>query len=240
MLNLLRATGGRWVVRVLASTDFGASRGRAGSIHINGMLLQALVQLDEGADQEGPTAPESAEACLVLGPGGGVDAEARAQREADAAHEVPQADVPAQHGRVGLPPALLGLEHEQGAGDDEAGAADDLRGPVGAVERGRRGQVVQDARQRRQPRDPEHRRPEQLRRAGQEPDLVQVVLAQLRPRREPHPRAAVRPVVHAVVVPLLVQLHRPALHDFAALGALLPLRVRRRAAVCLLAFADKV
>jgi len=204
------------------------------------MLLQALVQLDEGADQESPTAPESAEAGLVLGPAGGVDAEARAQREADAANQVPEADVPAQHGRVGLPPALLRLEHEERAGDDEAGAADDLRSPVGAVERGRRRQVVEDARQRRQPRDPEHRRAEQLRRAGQEPNLVEVVLAQLLPRREPHPRAAVRSVVHPVVPPLLVQLHRPALHDCATLVALFPLRVRCRAAVHLLAFADKV
>ena len=44
-------------------------------------------------------------------------------------------------------PFLLRLEQVQGAGDDEAGAADDLRDPVRGVEHVLRLQVVDDPRQ---------------------------------------------------------------------------------------------
>jgi len=205
------------------------------------MLLQALVQLDEAANKKSPAAPERAQRRLELRPASRIKAEAGAQREADAANKIPQADVPAQHARIGLPPVLLRLDHEQRARDNKAGAADDLRRPVRAVERLRRRQACEDGWQRRQPRDPEHRRAKQLRRARQEPDLVEVVLAQVLPRWEPHPRAAVWPVVHAVVLPFLVQLFGSALNDFAALvlrGNLL--WGCRQALLGLPAFANKV
>lgn len=95
--------------------------------------------------------------------------------------------MPAQHLRRRDIPLLLGLQHEQRAGDDEARSADDLGKPVHAVLRGNAGQPVEDRWQGGDAGDPEDRGPDHLREAGQEADFLEVVRAKLVPGRPPRP-----------------------------------------------------
>ena len=127
-----------------------------------------------------------------------VDAKARAKREANAAHQIPKPNVPAQGTEGRLPPPLLGLEHEQRAGHDETGAADDLGGPIRAVEGCGGGEALKDRRQGGQARDPEDGGAEELGGASDEAELVEVVVAKVVPGWEPNPGLACRAVVRAV------------------------------------------
>ena len=157
-------------------------------VHFHRIFLQALKPLHRTPHQESPTAPKRAQARLIHSPSLRTIAKRRAQGEADAAHQIPQANMPAQRAERGRIPIRLRLEHEQEAGRHEAQAAQHLRGPVRARERAW-GQHVVDARQRGEARDPEHARGQQLDQRRQEAELVQVVRAQVRGRGPPCPGA---------------------------------------------------
>nr|POF13305.1 hypothetical protein CFP56_10452 [Quercus suber] len=117
--------------------------------------------------------PKGRHGRLELCPVRGVQSEDRAERETDAADEVPEADVPAQGGGRGLPPVRLRLDHKECAGDDEADAADDLGDPVRAVELRGSVEVVIDAWQRGEPGDVEDGSADGLGQAGQEAEVVE-------------------------------------------------------------------
>lgn len=52
--------------------------------HVNGVLVQALVPLNDAANEETPTSPEGSEGALVDGAGiGGGEAESATEGEAD-------------------------------------------------------------------------------------------------------------------------------------------------------------
>lgn len=85
-------------------------------------------------------------------------------------------------------PCGLRLEHEQHPRDDEAGAADDLRGPEDAVE-GALGEAVVDAGEGGEAGDPEDGGAEELCGGGEEAEFVEVVRAQGGEGGEPDPGA---------------------------------------------------
>jgi len=80
-----------------------------------------------------PTSPKRATARLILSPTFRIISKYRTQCEAQAADEVPSPNVPAEHVEGGEVPFLLGLEHEECAGNDEAETANDLGRPVDSV-----------------------------------------------------------------------------------------------------------
>ncbi len=181
------------------------------------MLLQTLIQLKQATNQKGPAAPKRAQTRLILGPAMGIDAKAGTKRETDAAHQIPKADVPTQCAKRRLPPPTLCLKHEQGTGDDEAGATDDLGSPVGSVERRSGREVLEDGRKGGDAGNPEDGRTEELGRAGDEAELVKVMVAQVAPGRKPRPTVVLGPVVRAVLVLLLRKLLRRSLAALLAL-----------------------
>lgn len=83
--------------------------------------------------------------------------------------------MPAEELGCGLVPFGLGLEHVQGAGDYEAGAADDLRDPVGGVEHVLGLEVVVDAWEGGDSGDAEDGGAKELGGAGQEAQFVEIV-----------------------------------------------------------------
>src|SRR5215469_9601218 len=166
--------------------------------HINGMLLQTLIKLKQTTDQEGPAPPKRAQACLILSPAMGINTKAGTKREANAAHQIPKADVPAQCTKRRFPPPMLRLKHEQGARHNEAGATNDLGNPVGAVEGRGSGEPGEDGWQSGDAGNPEDGRAEELEGRGDEAELVQVVVTQVAPGWKPHPGFALGTVVGAV------------------------------------------
>jgi len=159
---------------------------QAPSLHLYGMLLQALVPLHYAPHQKRPAPPKCAQASLILCPAALTVAKSRTQREANAAQEIPRAYPPPQRPQCGLVPSRLRLQHEQRARDDEARATDNLRRPVQDDGHGPRHPVV-DARQRGEARDPEDGGGKELGEGREEPELVDVVRAQLVPCGEPDP-----------------------------------------------------
>ena len=132
--------------------------------------------------------------------------ERAAEREADGSHEVPEADMPSQGPHIRQVPPFLHLEHNEGAGDYEAAASYDLCGslaqrPVAWIERRLKTHLrrpvdpierlavepLVGGRQGRYAGDPEDGGPQELREAGEEADLPEVVSPQLRPGRAPTP-----------------------------------------------------
>lgn len=97
--------------------------------------------------------------------------------------------MPAEELGRGLVPFGLGLEHVQGAGDDEAGAADDLRDPVGCVEHILRLEVVVDAREGGDSGDAEDGGAKELGGAGEKAQFTQIVGAEGVEGWEPLPGA---------------------------------------------------
>ena len=113
---------------------YSVHRSRVLPLLFHGVRVQALVPLDQTADQERPAPPEGGEARFVLraaaevvGPegsaelfggsvsGGGDGWWGTTYREADRSDQVPEADVPAQDAEGGDVPPLLRFEHEQRA-----------------------------------------------------------------------------------------------------------------------------
>lgn len=82
------------------------------------------------SDQEGKAGPERTTGRLEQSPARRVVSKDRAYREAHATDQVPEANVPAEDAEGGDVPFPLCFDHEERAGDDEAHAADHLRGPV--------------------------------------------------------------------------------------------------------------
>lgn len=80
----------------------------------------------------------------------------------------------------------MGLDHEKGAGDDEAATADDLRYPVDSIEKTLR-HVVVDTWQRSETADPEDGGAEHLERTGQKAEFVDIVRLEIVHRRQPLP-----------------------------------------------------
>jgi len=156
-------------------------------LHLHGMLVQTLIPLNQAPYQESPTPPERRQTRLIQCSAVGIRRPQRpTQREAKRAHQVPEADVPPQHPERGAVPCLLGFEHEQHAGDDEAAAADDLRGPEDAVEGGL-GEAVVDAGEGGEAGDPEDGGAEELGEGGEEAEFVEVVRAEEGEGGEPDP-----------------------------------------------------
>jgi hypothetical protein len=101
--------------------------------HLHCRLLQLLynqIQLKPTAYQESPRTPESRATGLEDGPIRSIEAESRTQGEAQAANEVPEADVPGEAVRARNVPFVLGLDGEEEARHNEARPTDHLRKPV--------------------------------------------------------------------------------------------------------------
>lgn len=156
------------------------------------MLVQTLIPLDQAPHQESPTPPKRRKTRLILRPAIAVSrAQRPTQREPKRTHQVPEADMPTQDPERREIPRGLRLEHEQHARDDEAGAADDLRGPEDAVE-GALGEAVVDAGQGGEAGDPEDGGAEELCEGGEEAEFVEVVRAEGGEGGEPDPGAGGR------------------------------------------------
>lgn len=95
--------------------------------------------------------------------------------------------MPPQRPRRRPPPALLRLEREHGAGDDEADAADELRRPVRGDELGGGVEGGVQGRQSREAGDEEDGDAGEEEGAGEEAEVVQVVRAQVGEGGEPVP-----------------------------------------------------
>ena len=129
-------------------------------------------------------------------------------RKAERADQIPEPDMPTQHLRRGDIPFPLRLEHEEdptttrisqafhetylddikdSPGYNEACPAHYLRHPKHSVQQGLIGQMVGNPRQRREARDPEDGGAEELRAAGQEAKLMDVMRRQIVPGRKPLP-----------------------------------------------------
>lgn len=158
-------------------------------LHLHRMLIQTLIPLNQAPDQESPTPPKRRQTRLVQRSAVGVRWPQRpTQREPERPDQVPEADVPPQYPERGTIPRGLRLKHEQHAGDDEAGAADDLRRPEDAVE-GVLGEPVVDAGEGGEAGDPEDGGAEELRERGEEAEFAEVVRAEGEEGGEPDPGA---------------------------------------------------